>query len=140
LNNDMIGEFESYGNANDTWDALRQKIDATSLTRLRGLTMKFDSFKKDPKHTMKKNLRLMSSMIRELRVANHVLIDEQQVQAVIRSLPKHWEHMRANMTHNESVKTFDNITRHLELEDERLMADCSNRTLYVAESNSRAAT
>ena len=28
--------------------------------------------------------------------------------------------MKVNMTHNESIKTFADIARHLELEDERL--------------------
>jgi len=36
-------------------------------------------------------------MISELRAAGHELTDEQQVQAVIRSLPKSWEHMRVNL-------------------------------------------
>lgn len=34
--------------------------------------------------------------------------------------------MKANMTYNESVKTFDNIACHLELEDKRLKAIKSN--------------
>ena len=59
-------------------------------------------------------------MITELKSAGHQLTDEQQVQAVIRSLPASWEHMKVNMTHNESIKTFADIAHHLELEDERL--------------------
>ena len=55
-------------------------------------------------------------MIRELKTSEHVFIDEQQVEAVIRSLLKNLEHMVVNMTHNQSVKTFDDIVCHLELE------------------------
>ena len=50
---------------------------------------------------------IMSNMISELRVAEHDMIDEQQVQFVIRSLPSNWEHVRVNLTHNENIKTFD---------------------------------
>ncbi|KAJ9687235.1 hypothetical protein PVL29_015912 [Vitis rotundifolia] len=57
-------------------------------------------------------------MIRELKASRHVFIDEQQVEIVIRSLPKSWEHMMVNMIHNERVNTFDDIVRHLELEVE----------------------
>ena len=60
-------------------------------------------------------------MIRELKTSEHVLTDEQQVEAVIKSLPKSWEHMVVNMRHNESVKTFDDIVHHLELEAERVV-------------------
>ena len=60
----------------------------------------------------------MKRIIRELKTPGHVLTDEQQVEAVIRSLPKSWEHMVVNMTHNQSAKTFDDIVHHLELEVE----------------------
>ena len=40
------------------------------------------------------------------------------------------------MTHNKSVKTFDSIVRHLELEVERLMVVRPNEQAYVDKSNS----
>ena len=43
--------------------------------------------------------------------------------------------MVVNMTHNESVKTFDSIVHHLELEVERLMV--ANKQADVVESSSR---
>ena len=55
-------------------------------------------------------------MIRELKTSRHVLTDEKQVETVIISLTNSWEHIVVNMTHNESVKTFDDIVYHLELE------------------------
>ena len=48
--------------------------------------------------------------------------------------------MKVNMTHNESVKTFKDIQRHLELEDERLLAAKSSAQLYMADTNSRKAS
>ena len=68
---------------------------------------------------MTEHLRAMSSMIRDLKAAGNVLTDEQQVQAVIRSLPDSWVHMKQIMTHNENIKNFSDISRHVELEAER---------------------
>ena len=42
-----------------------------------------------------------------------------------------------NMTHNENIKTFDDIACHLELEDECLEAAKSSSHAYVAEGNTR---
>ena len=84
---------------------------------------------------MKQHLREMSNMITELKSAGHILTNEQQVQAVIRSLPKSWEHMKVNMTQNISIKTFEDAGHHVELEDERLEAARSFGQAYFAESN-----
>jgi hypothetical protein len=75
------------------WEALKLRYGGTSATRLCGLTMKFDSYSMRYNHTIKQHLRVMSSMIRELKVTGNNLTDEQQVQDVIRSLPKSWENM-----------------------------------------------
>ena len=45
--------------------------------------------------------------------------------------------MKVNMTYNESVKTFKDIQRHLELEDERLVAAKSSAQLYMVNTNLR---
>ena len=58
------------------------------------------------------------------------------MQVVIRSLPHSCEHMKVNMTHNENIKTFADIARHLELEDERLEAAKPDAQAYVATSSS----
>lgn len=42
---------------------------------------------------MRKHLRAMSNMIRELKSAGHFLSDEQRVQVVLHSLPSSWEQM-----------------------------------------------
>ena len=71
-------------------------------------------------------------MIKQLKTSKHVLINEQQAEAIIRSLPKRWEHMVVNMTHNENVKIFYDIVRHLKLEVERLVVAKPNEQAYVA--------
>ena len=45
--------------------------------------------------------------------------------------------MRLNMTHNENNKTFDDLSRHLELKAERLEAAKANDSSYTAQSGSR---
>ena len=54
-------------------------------------------------------------MISKLADAGHVLIDEQQVRAVIRSLPNSWEYMKVQLNHNENIKAFDDAKRNLKL-------------------------
>ncbi|KAK0598685.1 hypothetical protein LWI29_036999 [Acer saccharum] len=119
------------------WIALKDKFGGTSTTKLRRLTIKFDTYRKRQNHDMRQHLREMSNMIRELKSAGHTLTDEQQIQAVIRSLPNSWENMKINMTHNDNIKTFDDISRHVELEDERLEAAKASGQLYMAESSKR---
>ena len=58
-----------------------------SITKLRPLTIKFDTYKKRLEHNMEKYLRQMLNMISELKDADHTLTNEQQVQAMICSLP-----------------------------------------------------
>ena len=88
---------------------------------------------------MKQHLSDMSKMIRELYSAGRILTEEQQVQEVICSLPGSWEHMKVNVTQNESIKTFNDVARHVELEDERLGDAKIQGQAFVAEPNSRKA-
>lgn len=52
----------------------------------------------------------MFKMIRDLKAADN--------STVLHSLPESWENMKIIMTHNDTVKTFSQLTHHLELEDE----------------------
>lgn len=63
----------------------------------------------------------MRNLIRGFKTVGYVLSNK-QVQAVICSLPHSWEHMKVNLIHNEIIITFDDISFHLELEDECLEA------------------
>ena len=76
----------------------------------------------------------MSNMISELRGASHELINEQQVQALIRSLPSAWEHLCINLTRNDNIKTFDDVARLVELEKDRLLIDKLYEEAYMTES------
>ena len=115
--------FERHHSAQTVWDAVKVQYGGTSTTRLRQLTLKFDGYKKRQNHTMRQHLTVMSNMISELRAAGHDMTDEQQGQAVIRSLPSSWEHMRVNLTHNDNIKTFDDVARYVELEENCLLAE-----------------
>ena len=75
-------------------------------------------------------------MIRELKPAGYTLTDEQQVQAVIHSLPDSWETMKQNLTHSESIKTFTDVSRHVELEAERIESARISGQAFVAEGSS----
>ena len=78
-------------------------------------------------------------MISELKDAGHTLTDEQRVQVMIRSLPQSWEHMKMHLTHNENIKTLEDAMRHLELEEDRLMACKISADVYMASSSSHGA-
>ena len=58
-------------------------------------------------------------MIRKLEVAGRHLTNKQQVKAVIHFLSHSWEGLRHDMAPNENVKTFEDISCHLELEEKR---------------------
>ena len=88
---------------------------------------------------MRQHLTVMSNMISELRAAGHDMTDEQQVQVVIRSLPSSWEHMRVNLTHNDNIKTFDDVARHVELEEDLLFAEKPVQEVFMTENKSRGA-
>lgn len=49
------------------------------------------------------------------------------------------EHIKVNKTHNESIRTFNDIKYHLELEGECFEADKLSNHDYMAESSSRKA-
>lgn len=66
----------------------------------------------------KKHLRVISNMITQLKSIGHVLYDEQQIRVIIQSYPTNWKQLQVNLTHNNSIKTFSNFARYVELEDE----------------------
>ncbi|KAH0671590.1 hypothetical protein KY289_026083 [Solanum tuberosum] len=132
---DLIHECEKFPIAYAMWAYLRGMYGGTSVTHLRQLTIKFDTYKKCHDQNIKQHFRVMSNMITQLKSVGHVLSDEQQVQTVIRSLPNNWEHLKVNLTHNDNIKTFSDVTRHVELEDERLGAAKAAFHAFVAESS-----
>ncbi|OMO89975.1 hypothetical protein CCACVL1_07554 [Corchorus capsularis] len=119
--------------------ALRNEYEVTILSMLCESNSKFNTYYKKLNHSMKQHLSLMSVLIHKLRAAEVALTNEQQIQAVISSLLDSWEQIKAKMTHNESVKTFEVIPRHLKMENEHLKAGkpATDGVANVAESNSR---
>ncbi|KAJ4745000.1 Retrovirus-related pol polyprotein from transposon tnt 1-94 [Rhynchospora pubera] len=127
MSNDLLLRFERHRTTKDLWVAVKLQYGGTSTTRIRQLTLRFDGYKKRPEHSMREHILAMSNMISELQQAGHVLSNEQQLQAVIRSLPRSWEHMRVNLTHNDNIRTFDEVARHVELEEDRLLAERADK-------------
>ena len=133
MNDDLMVEYQQYQIAKEVWDQLIFAFGGTSTTRLRSLVLKFEVYRQDPKHTMTEHLRVMSGMIHQLNTVGHILMDGQQIQAVIRSLPESWTHMTQSLTHNVSIKMFADISHYVELEATRQAA---NRITTLMEKTS----
>ena len=73
-------------------------------------------------------------MISKLKAVGHEMTDEQQVQAVIYSLLSSWEHMCVNLTHNDNIKTFDDVAHHVELEEDRLLTEKPVQEAFMTEN------
>ena len=76
MHDDHIREFENFPTTMAMWEQSKFTFGSTSITRLRSLVMKFETHRKDPKVSMTKHLRGMSSMIRDLNAEGHILTDE----------------------------------------------------------------
>ena len=74
-------------------------------------------------------------MISKLNEAGHTLTDEQHIYVVIRSLPHNWKHIKVHLTYNQSIKTLNNIARHLELEEDCIEELRPNIDVYMASSS-----
>lgn len=64
-------EFEHFEIAQAMWVAMKDKFGGTLATKLRKLTIKFDTYKKHLNHEMAQHIREISNMIRELKLAGH---------------------------------------------------------------------
>ena len=85
---------------------------------------------------MRQHLTVMSNMIGELMAAGHDMTDEQEVPVLIRSLPSSWEHICVNLTHNDNIKTFDDVAHHVELEKDHLLAEKPIQEAFMIENKS----
>ena len=75
MNDDLVYEYQQYQTTHAMWVALREKFGGTTVSKLRQLTIKLDTYKKVP-NKMKQHLRDMSNMIMELKSVGHTLTDE----------------------------------------------------------------
>ena len=76
MENDVIREYRKYDVAMELWAALKERFGGTSLVKFRKLTIRFDTYKKRPKHNMRQHFREMSNMMSELKEAGHELTNE----------------------------------------------------------------
>ncbi|KAL0340058.1 UNVERIFIED_CONTAM: hypothetical protein Sradi_4522600 [Sesamum radiatum] len=88
MHDNLIREYEKYPTAKELWEVLKAAYGSTSATRLRAQTLRFNQYVLYPKHSMIQHLDVMKDMIRELQNAGCELSDEQQVLAILRSLPE----------------------------------------------------
>ncbi|KAL0423379.1 UNVERIFIED_CONTAM: hypothetical protein Sradi_0872700 [Sesamum radiatum] len=87
---------------------------------------------------MIQHLDVMKDMIRELQNAGCELSDEQQVLAVLRSLPEQtWGHVNLVLTHNEKIKMFDSVASHLKLEAEHRESERAQQGAFIAHAGQR---
>ena len=77
IKNDVMYEYRKYDVAMELWAALKERFNGTSLVKLRKLTIRFDTYKKLPKHNMRQHLKKMSNLMSELKEASHTLSNEQ---------------------------------------------------------------
>ena len=68
MDDNIIGEFKKYEITKNTWSALSKWFGGTSITKLRSLTIKFDTYRKGHEHNVKKHLRQMLNKIIHLKM------------------------------------------------------------------------
>ncbi|KAL0404158.1 UNVERIFIED_CONTAM: hypothetical protein Sradi_2056600 [Sesamum radiatum] len=130
MHDNLIREYEKYPTAKELWEVLKVAYGSTSATRLRALTLRFNQYVLDPKHSMIQHLDVVKDMIRELQNAGCELSDEQQVLAVLRSLPK--QNVKLMLTHNEQIKTFYSVASHLKLDADCRESERAQQAAFVA--------
>ena len=62
----------------------------------------------------------MGGIVRNLKASGQDVPEKEQVLNVIRALPdnEHWRNFSLIMVHDENIKTFEVISKHLKMEDE----------------------
>jgi len=108
MQNDLIGEFEHHEMTKDMWRALMENFELTSVRRLHALIIKFDNYKWNPQHSMKKHLCVMAIMIKDKRAVSHTISGEHKIQTVLASMLDSfgWNRFKQNMAHKENMKKF----------------------------------
>jgi len=71
-------------------------------------------FQLDTWRHMTEQLRTLSGIVRDLNAVGQDIPEDEEALDVIRARPKTnlWENFSQVMTHNESIKTFDAISKH----------------------------
>ena len=75
----------------------------------------------DSNRSIPEHLRTMSAMVRDLKAAGQEVSEQEQVLNMIRALPndnEHWKSFKVFMAHSEHINTFEEISKHLVMEEE----------------------
>jgi len=135
MRDDLLGEFERFHTGKDMWTQLNVRFGQTSGTRLRTLQLKWMQYTIDFSRSIFEHLRAMSAMVRDLKAAGQEVSEEEQVLNVIKALPndnEYWKSFKVFMTHNEHVKTFEAISKHLEMGEEHLKLYAPPSVAFIA--------
>lgn len=85
------------------------------------MTLKFEILM-DPKHIMAEYLKVMLTMIYNLKIGNNNLRDNQHMFTIVISIPHSWvEALKVDMRHIGNINTLDDISHNLELEANLVM-------------------
>ena len=121
MHDDLLREFKGCPTTKNMWDYLKIWLDQTSAIRLRTLRLKWTQFKLDAGRPVTEQLWTLSGIVCDLKAARQDIPEDEQALNVMRALPK--TKLRENfsqvMAHNDNIKTFNAISKHLEMEDER---------------------
>jgi len=137
MHDDLLGEFERFPTSKDMWAQLKVRFGQTSATRLCTLQLKWMQYTINSSRSISEHLRIMSAMVRDLRAAGEEISEEEQVLNVIRALPENeiWKSFKSIMTHNENIKTFEAISKHLEMEEERIKVYTPGNMAFVVKGS-----
>ena len=91
MHNDLIGEFEAYPMAKDTWDKLKNHFGQTSQ-KVSYFALKVDAIQMGSSRTMVEHLRAMSAMVHDLKAAGKEISKGEQVLNVSQAIPNEPEH------------------------------------------------
>jgi len=83
MHDDLPGEFERCPTTKDMWDRIKIRFGQTSATRLCTLRLKWMQFQLDVGRPMTKQLRTLSSIVRDLKVARQDVLEDEQALNVI---------------------------------------------------------
>lgn len=125
MRNDLIKQFEIHKTAKEMWAAVKKAFGKLDASRIRALTMTFETYKIPIGDSMTDHLRKMGTMIRDLEEAGSPLSSIQQITCVLRSLPNSWDTMKKVLIQNNQIQSFEDLSHHLILESELAITEAA---------------
>jgi len=80
----------------------------------------------------------MSVMVQDIKATGQDVSEEEQVLNVIMALPndnEHWKSFKVIVTNSEHIKTFEAISKHLEMKEERIKIYAPPTVAFVAKGS-----